>query len=101
MGWGRYLFLGDLGQQLDLSDQKREIEQLREELRGRRTASGSGGADIEGLQAENDELRLYLAAVVRLLISKGIVSRDEMRKLVDALDAEDGKRDGRYKGRME
>jgi hypothetical protein len=33
MGWGRFLLLGDLGQQLDLSDQRREMRDLRAELR--------------------------------------------------------------------
>lgn len=50
------------------------------------------------LQAENDELRLYLAAIVRLLTSKGIVSREELQRVVDVIDAEDGKQDGRYRG---
>jgi multidrug resistance efflux pump len=99
MGWGRYFFLGDLGQQLDLADQRDEIASLREELRRNRAASS--GADVAQLQAENDELRLYLAAIVRLLTSKGIVSRDELRRVVDAIDAQDGRRDGRYKGRVE
>lgn len=101
MGWGRYLLLGDLGQQLDLADQKEEIEHLRTELRRSRASSQAGSADTERLRAENDELRLYLAAVVRLLISKGIVSQEEMRRVVDAIDAEDGMRDGRYKGPVE
>jgi hypothetical protein len=56
---------------------------------------------FEHLQAENDELRLYLTAIVRLLISKGVVTNDEMRRVVDAIDAEDGTRDGKYKGRVE
>jgi hypothetical protein len=99
MGWGRYLFLGDLGQQLDLSDQKREIESLRDELQ--RSRATSPGADISTLQAENDELRLYLAAIVRLLTSKGVVSREEIKQVVDALDAEDGLQDGKFKGRLE
>lgn len=101
MGWGRYLLLGDLGQQLDLTDQKKEIDSLRQELRRSRASSHDATGDIERLQEENDELRLYLVAVVRLLISKGIVSGEEMRKLVDAIDAEDGMRDGRYKGKLE
>ena len=101
MGWGRYLLLGDLGQQLDLSDQKRELEDLREELRRSRGSSRGSGGDLAALQAENDELRLYVAAITRLLISKGIVSREEMRRIVDALDAQDGKRDGKYKGSLE
>ncbi len=96
MGWGRYFFLGDLGQQLDLADQKGEIESLRDELR--RNRAHSPAADVAQLQAENDELRLYLAAVVRLLTSKGIVSRDELQRMVDVIDAQDGQRDGRHKG---
>jgi len=101
MGWGRFFLLGDLGQQLDLADQKNEIDSLRAELQRSRASAGGGAADIARLQAENDELRLYLAAVVRLLISKGVVSREEMKQVVDAVDAEDGVRDGRYKGKVE
>lgn len=101
MGWGRYLLLGDLGQQLDLADRKSEIENLRSELRRSRLSTRDASGDLERLQDENDELRLYLATVVRLLISKGVFSREEMRKVVDAIDAEDGTRDGRYQGNVE
>ena len=33
MGWGRWLLLGDLGQQMDLADHQAEIDNLKEELR--------------------------------------------------------------------
>ena len=33
MGWGRMLLLGNLGQQLDIEDQRREIQQLRSRVR--------------------------------------------------------------------
>lgn len=98
MGWGRYLLLGDLGQQLDLADQRNEIQNLRDELR--RSRAGSPTGDPARLQAENDELRLYLAAIVRLLTSKGVVSTEELRKVVDIIDAEDGRRDGKYTGNV-
>jgi hypothetical protein len=101
MGWGRYFFLGDFGQQLDLADQKDEIENLRNELRRSRGSSKDVTQDIKRLQAENDELRLYLTAVVRLLISQGIVSQKQMRQVVEAIDAEDGVQDGRYQGKVE
>jgi hypothetical protein len=52
------------------------------------------------LQVENDELRLYLAALVRLLTAKGLVSREEIRQVVNAVDAEDGTRDGKYQGHV-
>ena len=102
MGWGRYFLLGDWGQQMDLADQKVELESLRDELRRSRGASSdSNRGDSERLQAENDELRLYLAAVVRLLISKGLVSQEEIRQVVDVVDIEDGTLDGRYEGRLQ
>jgi hypothetical protein len=100
MGWGRYLLLGDLGQQLDLADQKAEIANLRAEIRrSRSSASGSTGL-LEQVQAENDELRLYLAAVIRVLLAKRVVSIDELRQIVDAIDAEDGSVDGRFTGNL-
>ena len=99
MGWGRYLLLGDLGQQLDLSDQKREMDTLRDELRRNRMSSDNTN-DIGQLRAENDELRLYLAAVVRLLTSKGVVTREELKNIVAVVDAEDGRGDGRFTGPM-
>jgi hypothetical protein len=99
MGWGRYLLLGDLGQQLDLSDQKDQIESLRTELQRARATSGAR-ADLGQLRAENDELRLYLAALIRLLTSKGLVSPDELKRIVETVDTDDGRRDGRFSGPM-
>jgi len=100
MGWGRYFLLGDLGQQLDLSDQKEEIDRLREEmLRSRSSGPGSSG-QLARLQAENDELRLYLAAVIRILISKRVVTQSEVKQIVDAIDAEDGTVDGKFTGNL-
>ena len=98
MGWGRYLLMGDLGQQLDLSDQRAEIDRLRSEIRQSRSAEPDRSRQLEELQADNEELRLYLAAVVRILVSKGVVTVDEMKQVVDAIDAQDGSVDGKYSG---
>jgi ATP-dependent protease ClpP protease subunit len=32
MGWGRWFLLGDWGQQMDIQEQKQEIEELRQQL---------------------------------------------------------------------
>ena len=98
MGWGRYLLLGELGQQLDISDQKVELERLRAEVQRRDPPSLDPAPAIERLQQENDELRLYLAAVVRCLLAKQVISGDELKRIVDLVDAEDGARDGRFSG---
>jgi hypothetical protein len=102
MGWGRYFLLGDLGQQLDLSDQREEIDRLRQEIEIQRSRSaGSGSTDaMRRLQAENDELRLYLAAVIRVLVSKRVVTQSEIRQIVEAIDAEDGTVDGKFTGNL-
>jgi hypothetical protein len=92
------LLLGDIGQQLDLQDQKAELERMRRDMQSGRLGSDTAGARLDRLEEVNDELRLYLAAVVRLLVAKGIVSRDEVLDVVQAVDAEDGAADGRFDG---
>jgi hypothetical protein len=98
MGWGRYFLLGDLGQQLDLADHEAEIEHLRREIRSRQVVPVSVDQRLEALERENDELKLYLAAVLRLLVRKNIATIDELKKLVLAVDREDGREDQKYTG---
>lgn len=99
MGWGRMLLLGNLGQQLDIEDQRREIQELRSRVQ---FESRGAGGDIEqrlaSLERQSDEMKLYLAALVRYLAAKGQIDLREFAKLVDEVDAEDGAADGRYQG---
>ncbi len=99
MGWGRMLLLGNLGQQMDIEEQRREIQNLRSRVR---SESRSVTQDIElrldVLERQSDEIKLYLAAIVRYLAAKGQIDLNEFAKLVDEIDAEDGSTDGRYKG---
>src|SRR5262245_17796026 len=95
MGWGRWFFLGDMGQQLDLHDQSREIEQLKQNLAAHTQAAAERTSDeLKRLRDENNELKLYLAATLRLLMGKGVATREEIQALVRAIDAEDGVVDG-------
>ncbi len=100
MGWGRMLLLGNWGQQMDIEDQRREIDSLRRTVR--KQSSGRTSSDVNQrlatLEKENDELRLYLATLVRYLGRKGLLLNDEFAALVDVVDAEDGKSDGGFEG---
>jgi len=96
MGWGRYLLLGDLGQQMDLADHEAEIERLKEQLRSKQGVPSSVEQQLETLQGENDELKLYLAAVIRLMLAKKLIITDEIKAVVAAVDREDGVEDKKY-----
>ena len=101
MGWGRFLLLGNLGQQLDFADQEGEIRRLRnsmDSLRDAHRRTAAGQDEIAGLRREIDELRLYLAVLVRAIVAKGVLSEAELRALVEMVDAEDGAADGSFQG---
>ncbi len=51
------------------------------------------------LAQENDRLKLYCAALGRLLLKKGIVTLEELSAMLDSVDTEDGVADGRLRGR--
>ena len=100
MGWGRTLFLGDIGNRLDIADAERDIRSLKRELdaatRGRRTQDEL----VTALSAENAELKLYLASIVRLLVQRGTLSREEIEAMVAVIDQEDGRIDGGHTGEI-
>jgi hypothetical protein len=98
MGWGRMLLLGNIGQQMDLSDQRAEIERLERGISVERALREGADEMIGRLRRENNEFKLYLAALVRLLLAKNVVTLDEIRQIVDVLDREDAARDGAYAG---
>ena len=100
MGWGRTLLLGDIGNRLDIEDTERDIADLKREIRGAFQKDMSQDEKIGALIAENAELKLYLASVIRLLAAKDIISRSELRAVVQKVDAEDGNADGQYDGEI-
>ena len=98
MGWGRLFLLGDVGQQLDLREQQQELETLRSSVSIERRMREGADEMIGRLRRENQEIKLYLAAVVRLLIAKQVVRLDEIRTIVESLDRDDQKADGTFTG---
>lgn len=101
MGWGRMLLLGNLGQQLDIEDQRRELQSLRSRVRSEsRAAAGDIELRLDILERQSDEMKLYLAALVRYLAANSKIDLNEFAKLVDEVDAEDGSADGRFKGNV-
>jgi len=87
-----------MGNRLDIEDTERDVSHLKREIAGAFQKDMSQDRKINALVAENAELKLYLASIIRLLTAKGVVSDEELRAMVDAVDAEDGRSDGRLDG---
>lgn len=100
MGWMSTLLLGDIGNRLDIEDTEIEIENLKREMVGSFRKDLSQDEIIHKLVTENAELKLYVAGLVRLLIRKGSLSKEELAAVVKAIDAEDGDVDGQFAGKV-
>lgn len=93
MGWMRTLLLGDIGNRLDIADTERSISSMRRSMRRRAVAKGRTDRlqdeRLEELEQENDQLKLCLASLLRLLVDKGTLSQEELAAFVDVIDSEE------------
>jgi hypothetical protein len=90
MGWMRTLFLGDIGNHLDIQDTRRDTDALREWLRSSAARQNAVDAEQSGqiasLRAEVEDLEMAVAALSRLLMSRGVVSESEIAAIVEKID---------------
>ena len=82
MGWARTLLLGDIGNRLDIEDNEERVAQLRAELRRQRQTDADQDVVINLLADENDQLKLAIAGLARLLVDKGVASAGEIESIV-------------------
>jgi len=99
MGWARTLILGDVGNRLDISDCEKDIQVLKASLMEMHQEDRSQDQELTHLRRESDELKLYLSAIIRLLTIKKILAPEELQKMVDAIDTEDGAMDKKIRPR--
>lgn len=100
MGWGRMFFLGNVGQQMDIHDTQHALRELAREAEHAARASDRASRSVGDLARENAELKLYLAAITRLLLAKEVITPRELADIVDAIDRSDGRADGGYSGKI-
>jgi hypothetical protein len=84
-----------MGSYFAIQDLQDDVNWLRMQTR-RRLALKGNRSEVEHLQDEIDHLRLYVATLFRILIAKQIMAPEDVRKLLVAIDAEDGQVDGAY-----
>jgi len=88
MGWGRMLLLGNVGQQLDIGDLNGEIAGMQSAFLENQQVDLQQAQSLARLQRENQELKLYLATLMRLLVSKGVLKPEEVETTVRAIETE-------------
>ncbi len=88
MGWGRMLLLGNVGQQLDIGDLESAVGEMQSAISQEQTLDREQAQDIEHLKQENQQLKLYLATLLRLLASKGVLKPEEIEATVRAIEAD-------------
>lgn len=98
MGWGQWLLLDDVGRQDSLAETIGELDILQQRLNKTAMKQVSVTDELRRLTVENNELKLYVSTLFRLLLDKGIVTLPELESLVAAIDREDGVEDGRREG---
>jgi len=97
MGWARTLILGDAGNRLDIHDCEEDIKILKTSLMEIHTDSQSQDEELLKLRRESDQLKLYLAAVIRLLAARNVLTVEQLQKMVNIIDSEDGAIDGKIR----
>jgi len=86
MGWGRTLLLGDIGNRLDINDVEGQIETLYGDLEDIDRINLKQDDRLLDLERENKELKLYLASMIRLLVSKGTLAASEVEAIVNGVE---------------
>lgn len=80
MSWAQWLLLGDLGQQLEISEIRDHVERMRTE----RDLASWDLRKVREVADELLELELRHGLLVRLLIAKGLITAEEYAALIAA-----------------
>ena len=80
------MLLGNVGQQLDIGDIEQAVGRMQSILDETQSLDRQQEQSIEDLKKENHELKLYLATLVKLLVSKGVIRQEEVDAAVQAVE---------------
>ena len=78
MGLARALFAGDIGNWMDTDDNRRRIRTMRAHLRTRHAVDRAQNERLDLLEQENEQLKLCLGSLARVLVERGVISAEEL-----------------------
>lgn len=98
MHWSRVIFDNEWLQRQDIEETRRHVSVMaRQNIRSRAELRDR----VEELEEAVGVLALFSRTMMRILIEKGVMGREELLAALRAIDASDGKADGRYTGSMD
>jgi len=80
------MLLGNVGQQLDIQDVENAVSQMQSALNATQDLDQRQEQEIDTLRREHQELKLYFATLVKLLVAKGVIRQEEVDSAVQAID---------------
>jgi hypothetical protein len=80
------MLLGNVGQQLDIGDIEQSVGRMQSILDETQSLDRRQERSIDDLRKENHGLKLYLATLVKLLVSKGVIRQEEVDAAVQAVE---------------
>ena len=86
MGWLRTIFLGDIGNRLDIQDNENRLARMRGTLREKAGTDRAQDQAIAALQERCEQLELTVGSLVKLLAVHKVVPEAELQTLVYALE---------------
>ncbi|MGI9038458.1 MAG: hypothetical protein ACR2GQ_06315 [Gemmatimonadota bacterium] len=81
MGWMRTIFLGDIGNRLDIADTEQDLSVLRSRIGTGDRHDDDQDASIRRLESEIDELRLVIVKLTGILEREGVLRRSDLEAL--------------------
>jgi hypothetical protein len=82
----RYLLLGNVGQQMDLDVQREDLRRLQEQATVRRRKFERADHQLAELREEHDQLKFAVAGLLRSLLAKDVLSRDEVGRIIQLVE---------------
>ena len=89
MGWLRTIFLGDIGNRLDIADNEARIATMRTRIRDQTSTDRMQDRAIGAVQERCEQLELTVGSLVKLLAVHEVVPEAELQTLVNALEPEE------------
>ena len=93
MGILQYLFDNEWSQRSDINETREAVDRAHD-------AQDATDRYVHALDEDVGVLALYVRTLSRLLVEKGVMTKDELLAAMKVVDLQDGKDDGKYEGPM-